>query len=228
VLVQKGLIEEKDLARLLADQKGLPFVSLRGRGFDKEIARLLPERVCRFHTVMAVEMEDGELLVAIADPGNDEAVSDIRSELDQIFRLVVAMPSEIFAALDQVFGNGHGVVASGATPAGASSAVASADGSSSPEFGLRIALAQPNEPMASDPEPLPVPEPEPEPRGFTAPGGLPHPLPFAEPVAPPPPDEAFLPALEPAPVDVAAPEEPAVPRDSNRARRASNVMRPPT
>ena len=53
VLLQKGWIDEKDLARLLAGQKALPFVSLRGRGFDEDVARLLPERVCRFHTAMA-------------------------------------------------------------------------------------------------------------------------------------------------------------------------------
>ncbi len=93
ILLQKGWIEEKDLARLLAGQKGLPFVSLRGRGFDEEIARLLPERVCRFHNAMAVEIEGDELLVAIADPGNEEAVGDIRRELRRPFRLVVATPT---------------------------------------------------------------------------------------------------------------------------------------
>jgi hypothetical protein len=107
ILLQKNWIEEKDLARLLAGQKGLAFVSLRGRGFDEEIARSLPERVSRFHNAMAVEIEGDDLLVAIADPGNDEAVADIRRELGRPFRLVVATPSEIRTALDDTFGNGR-------------------------------------------------------------------------------------------------------------------------
>ena len=47
VLLQKGWIDEKDLARLVAGQKGVAFVSLRGRGFDAEVARRMEERIAR-------------------------------------------------------------------------------------------------------------------------------------------------------------------------------------
>jgi hypothetical protein len=185
ILLQKGWIEEKDLARLLAGQKGLAFVSLKGRGFDPEIARLLPERVCRYHCALAMEEEAGKLLVAVADPTDDSAVGDIRAELNQDFRLVVATASEIRKALDDVFAGVPPVPAATESPGLAAAhlepepvpAVA-------PELGLRVALPEP-EPApvvpAVAPElglrvALPEPEPRPEPVSAHEPEPEPEPV----------------------------------------------------
>ena len=40
ILVERGLLQEEDLTRLLAGQKGLPFVSLRAEPIDPEATRL--------------------------------------------------------------------------------------------------------------------------------------------------------------------------------------------
>ena len=221
VLMQKGWIDEKDLARLLAGQKALPFVSLRGRGFDEDVARLLPERICRYHTAMATGYEEGELLVAIADPGNDEAIADITSELDQTFRLVVAVPSEIFGALDQVFGNG---MPAGSTNGAAVPAATASAGGLSDDFGLRIAVAEPSAPATPVPA-TPVPAapapaapapaaPAPAAPAPAAPAPAAPPLERSPEAAEPAPAETAEPApvekAEPAPVETAA-EEPSVP-----------------
>ena len=81
ILLQKGWIDEKDLARLLAGQRGLQFVSLKGRGYERETAKLLPERVCRYHNAIAVESSGERVLVAIADPTDDGALQEIKDEL---------------------------------------------------------------------------------------------------------------------------------------------------
>ncbi len=47
ILVERNLIKEEDLTRLLAGQKGLPFVSLRERGIEPDAARLLSEDQAR-------------------------------------------------------------------------------------------------------------------------------------------------------------------------------------
>src|SRR5215211_8378754 len=67
VLLQKGWIDDKDLARLLAGQKGLQFVSLRDRGFDLEVARRIPEVLARSHAAIAIEDAGNQVVVAIAD-----------------------------------------------------------------------------------------------------------------------------------------------------------------
>jgi len=229
VLMQKGWIDEKDLARLLAGQKALPFVSLRGRGFDEDVARLLPERICRYHTAMATGYEEGELLVAIADPGNDEAIADITSELDQTFRLVVAVPSEIFGALDQVFGNG---MPAGSTNGAAVPAATASAGGLSDDFGLRIAVAEPSAPATPVPA-TPVPAaPAPAAPAPAAPAPA-APAPAAPAPAAPapaaPPLERSPEAAEPAPVETAepAPVEKAEPAPVEKAEPAPAPAAPP-
>jgi hypothetical protein len=140
VLLQKGWIDEKDLTRLLAGQRGLAFVSLRGRGFDAGVARLLPERVARTYNAMPIEIEDDELLVAVGDPTDDDAIAELRSALARDFELVVAVPTEIRGALDTVY------AARAALDAAAPAAPAPAPAF---ESGLRLAA----------PAPVPLPEP---------------------------------------------------------------------
>jgi hypothetical protein len=142
ILLQKGWIDEKDLARLLAGQKGLQFVSLKGRGYEQETARLLPERICRYHTAVAMEASAERVLVAIADPTDDSAVQEIRDEIGRQVELVVAPTSEIRSALDEVFGStpAPAVLTPAVTPVVATSPVG--------DLGLRIAAP----PSAPEPE----------------------------------------------------------------------------
>ena len=103
VLLEKGWIDDKDLARLVAGQKGIAFVSLRGRGYDKAVARLLPERMCRGNDAIAIEDNGTQILVAVADPTDDVAVAEVRDSLARDIELVVATASEIQSVLDEVF-----------------------------------------------------------------------------------------------------------------------------
>ena len=140
ILLQKGWIDEKDLARLLAGQRGLQFVSLKGRGYERETAKLLPERVCRYHNALPVESSGERVLVAIADPTDDGALQEIRDELGRPIELVVATASEIRGALDELFGAG--------APPAAPSEGAPTVSAITPigDLGLRIAVPPPEEP----------------------------------------------------------------------------------
>ena len=150
ILLQKGWIDEKDLARLLAGQKSLKFVSLAGLGYDPPTARLLPERLCRYHTAIPIEDRNDRVVVAIADPTDDSAVRELEDELGRPVDLVVATGAEISRALDDVF---HAAAAAdGDGPAGPTAI------SPISEVGLRIAAP------VSEPEPEPEAESEPEPK----------------------------------------------------------------
>ena len=144
VLLQKGWIDEKDLARLVAGQKGVAFVSLRGRGFDPEVARRLDERIARGNDAVAVEDAGDHIVVAVADPTDEEAVAEVKNSLGREIELVVATPSEIHEVLDEVF-----------RPA--------SDAPLTSDFALRLAEPVPVAPPVTEPDPEPEPEPEPEP-----------------------------------------------------------------
>jgi hypothetical protein len=249
ILLQKGWIDEKDLARLLAGQKGLQFVSLKGRGYERDTAKLLPERVCRYHNAVPVEASGERILVAIADPTDDGALQEIRDELGRPIELVVAATSEIRSALDEIFG--------GAAPAPAP--VAAPDEAAAPpvsaispigDLGLRIAAPPPDpepeqpvepdaapepvaaaepaaepaavtepEPVVAEPESVPAVEPEPAPAAEPVAAAEPEPAPAAEPMA------AAEPAPDPAPHVIALPD-PVAPADAVPEREPPAAAEP--
>jgi hypothetical protein len=154
ILVERGLIKEEDLTRLLAGQKGLPFVSVRERAVDPEAARLLAEDQARLFNALPIGFEDGVPVVALADPTNEILNRNIREALGQEARFVVAARSELNDVITEVF--------SGAIQTAPPLTV---DTSVPPAESERIAteadpVAEEPEPVAVEPEPVAV-EPEP-------------------------------------------------------------------
>jgi type II secretion system (T2SS) protein E len=220
VLLQKGWIDEKDLARLLAGQKGLAFVSLRGRGVDQDVARLLSEQASRFHHAVPFEVDGDDVLVAVADPTDDRAMDAIGAELGREFKLAVATATEIRHALDEVYAK--------AAPAPAPVSVGAVA-----DAPLRVAEPPaPSPPPAVEPPPPPPPAAAPEATSedlaspveptierdpdahvsvafnAPAPATAPESPPTATPEQPPAPAPEQPPAAAPEPPPAAAPEPP--------------------
>lgn len=99
ILRDMAVIGEADLARAMAHQWGLPYVSLMERRPDPEIVRLIPHALAMRHKCVAVERTGGRLLVAISDPLNVIAVDDVRLITGMEVDLAVATEEEITTAL---------------------------------------------------------------------------------------------------------------------------------
>ena len=93
---------ERDLARLLAAEAGLPVVDLRTCEIDPEVSRLLPRRFCRRFAVLPIGFDDGVLVVGVAHPSNDVAIDAARGMLRREIRLVVVARSDLFAAMERL------------------------------------------------------------------------------------------------------------------------------
>jgi Type II secretion system (T2SS), protein E, N-terminal domain len=200
ILVERGLLQEEDLTRLLAGQKGLPFVHLRTEPIDPEATRLLSEDQARLFSALPIRFEEGLPLVAVADPTNDVLNRNIREALGQDVRFVVAGRTE----LNEVIGEAY---------SGALRAVAPAlEPEPEPELDatplrvdIRVSTAgeEPSLP-AYEPEPHPEPEPEPEPEAAPDPEPV-FEAPVPEPAFEAPEPEPAFEAPEPEPV-LEAPE----------------------
>jgi hypothetical protein len=96
ILTERGLISEVDLARLLAGQKGLEFVTLREQIVDPSAATLFTEEQARLFRALPYSF-DGELpVVAIADPTDEVLMRNIREALGrEDARFVVSARSEL-------------------------------------------------------------------------------------------------------------------------------------
>ncbi|MGH2995512.1 MAG: hypothetical protein ACRDM9_04275 [Gaiellaceae bacterium] len=213
ILTERGLIKEVDLARLLAGQKGLSFVTMREQIVDPVAAGLFTEDQARLFRALPYSFEDGTPLVAIADPTDEVLTRNVREALGrEDARFVVSARSELIELIGEVYARG---VEAPAEEPGPAAPVEPEPDAAETEPELRFQVPAP----AAEPEWTPVapPQPEPEP---VAEAPLPQPIaetaPETEPVADQPQPEQVTEQPQPEPVaDQPQPEpviEPSVPQ----------------
>jgi Type II secretion system (T2SS), protein E, N-terminal domain len=180
ILIERGLLQEEDLTRLLAGQKGLPFISLRDEPIDPEATKMLSEDQARLFSALPIGYEEGQPLVAVADPTNDVLNRNIREALGQDVRFVVAGRTE----LNDVIGEAYSGALRTVAPEPQAEPEPPAEATS-----LRIDTSVPpaeeeGPAQALEPEPLVEPEPvfEQEPLVEPEPALEPEPLVEPEPV----------------------------------------------
>ena len=101
VLIESGVLFEEDLARTLAAQLELPFISIPRLGLDRESVRLLPPSVGREMAAIPVRPKGDGVLVAFADPTNPKAVAAVRRYLPRL-EIGIGELSHILAAWQTV------------------------------------------------------------------------------------------------------------------------------
>lgn len=101
VLLDAGTVREQDVVAALAEQAGMPFVDLDTQPVDPSVVQLLPETVCRRHSVLPIGREGDTVLLATADPGNLLALDDAKALLGRPVSPVVATQSALVAAINR-------------------------------------------------------------------------------------------------------------------------------
>jgi len=81
VLIEYGLVTSFDVVRLVAEQRGLPFVDLNSFSVDPAAARLLPADHARVFRTLPIGFVRGLPVVALADPSDEKAIDGARSVL---------------------------------------------------------------------------------------------------------------------------------------------------
>ena len=89
------------LAQEVADQLRLPIARLDAR--DAHVQRLVPEKIARRFGVMPLRESDRQIVVACADPLNDEIERGIGFAAGRMALFEVATPQAIDAAMGQTF-----------------------------------------------------------------------------------------------------------------------------
>jgi hypothetical protein len=102
VLVELGLVDPAEVVRLVAAQRGLPFVDIRTIPIDRAAARLLPIELARDNRALPVGFARGLPVVAVADPTDDGAMHGTRSVLHSA-RFVASPEDSILYQLAQVY-----------------------------------------------------------------------------------------------------------------------------
>lgn len=103
VLVELGLLSERDLAQALADQLNMEVVDLRHIEVDEELISLLPETMARQLKAVPIRRDGGRIEVAVGDPLERELTTRLVAALEVPVRLVVGAVSDIERMIDSVY-----------------------------------------------------------------------------------------------------------------------------
>jgi type IV pilus assembly protein PilB len=103
VLIERGLLDERDLGRLLAGQKGLPFVEVTASDAESAALEKLSEQDARHQVALPLRHEGGQLVVAVADPSNELMLENLRRTLGIAPKLVVAPYAELVEAIGEAY-----------------------------------------------------------------------------------------------------------------------------
>ncbi len=104
ILVAEGLVGEKDLVAAVADQVGKRFVDLTAIVISPELDGTIPTELAVRHLALAVDFEGSELVVAMADPSDREAVVAIEAATGWKVRPALAVRSELQRVVSAMYG----------------------------------------------------------------------------------------------------------------------------
>jgi len=101
ILVKNLVVDEDAIARTLAVQKDLEYVSLSQFKVDREAAALIPLRVALRSGIIPIGFRDGSLVLAMADPLDVEAIDDVHLRTKMPVIPVVATAAQIDYAIEK-------------------------------------------------------------------------------------------------------------------------------
>lgn len=102
-LMSLGFITEEVMAKALSAQMGMPFKELRFLTIAPGVTDLVPESLARKHKVLPIEIKDGRLILAMADPLDIFAADEINRVTRMPVDTVVITESELLKALDKYY-----------------------------------------------------------------------------------------------------------------------------
>jgi twitching motility protein PilT len=114
-LLRDGLVGSKDLTAALALSLGVRFIDFQDTTLHQDAPTLVPADVARAHRALAIDFEGHKLVVAFAEPADDDALSAVGAATGYEIIPAVADPAELARAIEQVYGpepgtNGEGSV----------------------------------------------------------------------------------------------------------------------
>jgi len=106
LIIQDGLITEKDLVKAYADYTQIPFIELDPRDIPQEVLNRIPERIARQYNAVLFKIdEDGTMHLAMDDPDDVQAVNFIQKEIGENLKLYIATRNNILSCLENYRGD---------------------------------------------------------------------------------------------------------------------------
>src|SRR6476661_7996826 len=105
ILINEGLVGEKDLVAAVAHQVGIRFIDLSQTPVHPTVDRLVPAELARKYLAIAVELDGADLVVAMVDPSNREALAALESATGWPIRPAIAVRTEVKRLVSAMYGD---------------------------------------------------------------------------------------------------------------------------
>ncbi len=102
-LVKLGYLKEEDLAAFLSRQYGVPSINLAEFEIGENVIKLVPSEVVQKYQLIPVNRAGSTLIIAMADPSNIFAIDDIKFMTGYNVEVVVAAEASIKIAIDKYY-----------------------------------------------------------------------------------------------------------------------------
>ncbi len=106
ILLRAGLVAEKDLTAAIAESLSLRFIDFSATPLHPDAASIIPADVARRHLAIGVHFEGDKLVVAFAEPNDDEAVAAVAASTAFEIIAVAAGRLELSNVVKAVYGAG--------------------------------------------------------------------------------------------------------------------------
>ena len=103
LLVRLGYVSEEQLLRMLCEDAGVPFTDLSEVEPDPAALATIPEQLARSSLIFPIRIENGRLVVALADPFNVATLASVERSSGRPTIAVGAPGDRLRAALDGAF-----------------------------------------------------------------------------------------------------------------------------
>jgi len=103
VLVDLGYATQGGILSVMAKQIGIPYIDFSMKRPDANAIALVPRELATRYTLMPIEIDDGHLVVAMADPQNVLALDDLRIITGYEITPAISTKDDIVAAVDEYY-----------------------------------------------------------------------------------------------------------------------------
>ncbi len=101
IVLKNDLISQEELTQLYAKEFDVPYVEVDPKEIDKEILKLVPEKIARQYNVALFGRDETSYLLAMEDPDDVQAVDFIKKQLGVPIKVYIASKQNILNAVDQ-------------------------------------------------------------------------------------------------------------------------------
>jgi type II secretion system protein E len=105
ILTKNGIISSRQLAETLAEQAGIEKLDLESLNLGRELIDLVPAEMVSQYNLLPVSRQNGRLTLAMTDPFDTEAISNIRLLTGLSVRRIFCSTSDLEKAISKYYGS---------------------------------------------------------------------------------------------------------------------------